>query len=299
MAGQRLQFEEKEYETDCTRELALNYGAVAAVWSPGQKLEELVGFDVAAAPTSAAFLARTPTALGYGIQLTPSFWERLNVVPRERLPTQPFSLFLQYKRPKYHDSPLDALHSAWRAPYYRFTYRPPPEQRRTLVELERNVQPDATVLYAAPAFRTSFDLEQLRLRGEVLSKSNFHAPSRGVGHRAWTYAHPGGFGRPNEAGDPSEGPTISGTTEALIGRSLEAPRGEPVEINARHLRALATAVRRSLGDDFYPLREDATAGSFRDPRVAEAVSDLLFVARGLGYLGTTWVILQAVPQTDW
>ncbi len=263
MAGTSVEFEEKEFEGDANRELALTYNASADVWSPGQKIEELLGFDAAASPHNAPLFARWNAPLPYGVRLSPSFWERLpRQPPASRLPTQLFSLFLQYKRPAYHDNPLDDMWATWREPYYRITYKPPKNQLHVLAEFERAVQPEALVLYVAPAFRSSYELEHHRLAGSVLQNSNVHPPSRGVGHAAWTYVRPGGFGVSNEAGELFEGLPI----ETLIQERIEASRefrGEPFEVQAAHLASLAGGVREVLGPELPQLRCDK-AGVSRD-----------------------------------
>jgi hypothetical protein len=294
VAGTWIQFEEKEFEGAANGELETTYCDGAAVWSPGQKLEELLGFD-SAAPASAAVFAHWGAPPAYGLRLSPSFWEPLpRQPPNERLPTRPFSLFVQYKRPKYYDSPLDPLYQRWRQPYFRFTYSPPPRQHETLLSFEAAVRPEAEVVYAAPAFRTTWELEELQLAREIWRHTNIHNPSDGRGHSAWTYVRGGGYGVANEAGEPTEGPGIEGVVESLIARSA-ASRGDPLDLNIAHLRQLADATAGVFGDAFYPDYGTVFGRLFGevDERLRRAAADTIFVARAMSFTQTDWLLIQA------
>src|SRR5690554_6729805 len=95
----RAEFEEKQYETAANIELARGLRH-PAVFSSGQVLEEILGYDTVAAPSASHVIWRV---LGVprpkGVRLVPSFWLPHPSLPAERLPLSPVSLVLQFKRP--------------------------------------------------------------------------------------------------------------------------------------------------------------------------------------------------------
>ena len=94
-------FEEKSYENAYIIELARGRGASRAVFSPGQVLENILGFDAAAAPGAAhplwevIALPRPP-----GLSIVPSLWATGHQPSPLELPTYPVGIFLQFKRPE-------------------------------------------------------------------------------------------------------------------------------------------------------------------------------------------------------
>jgi hypothetical protein len=239
------EFEEKTVETAYNMELACGVGGQPAVYSPGQVLEGLVGFDVAAAPGTAhpvwgvLGLSRPP-----GVRLLPTLWGPPGT-PRGgvHLPSWPASLILQFKRPEYMVGPTSRQWRLWGHPYYRFTRNN--RQHRILTKFERGVGDRAVVRYAAPAFHTYGALEVAQLSGRIVQSFGHVSPVRLGSHKVWTYVDAGGWGRGNPAGPrepferlsdlirPRQVP-LSEFREYLPSQELER-----LEDLAAHLRGLA------------------------------------------------------------
>jgi hypothetical protein len=248
------EFEEKEYEIAAAVELALGAGGYGLVHTPGQVLEGILGYDAAAAPGPTHPLwAVMQVPRPPGITLLPSLWLPGPLPPAVRLPSDPVSIVLQYKRPEYLRGPAAKQWRRWREPYFRFIRSR--EQQSVLLRLERRVGTGAIVRYAAPAFWKHSDLEARQLARQVLVSSGFVSPSALRKHRVWTYVRPGtqGYGNPDGPYQPFE--RIEDLLLQLAG--FEEQSGELVPVSAdrvrEHLHLLAAvathrepALRRSL-----------------------------------------------------
>ena len=192
MATTSAEFEEKEYEGAANGELA----AGGFIMSAGQVIEKIVGYDAIAAPVASHVvwqLLRVPRPPG--IRLLPRFWYPGETPSAARLPEQPVSLVLQYKRPQYLHGPRAAQWSYWHQPYYRFTRRD--FQHKVLRRLERALGSAAVVRYASPAFWRYAELEAAAVTHQVLRLTGFVPPLAMGSHRVWTYVQPGIGGRAN------------------------------------------------------------------------------------------------------
>jgi hypothetical protein len=189
------EFEEKQYEIAATVEL----GRRGDVFGAGQVLEEIVGYDAAAAPSSDHPLWRVlRVPRPRGLRLLPSHWQRGTEPHPQDLPSRLVSLILQYKRPEYLRGANAKQWQLWRRPYFRITRSS--RQQRILLRLERNLGTAATVRYAAPAFWQRGELEAAQLAHEILLRSGYVRPLDLGSHRVWTYEEPGIDGRANPAG---------------------------------------------------------------------------------------------------
>jgi len=167
------EFEEKEFEVPATVELASGCGVVLP---PGQVLEHLVGYDVAADPVANHRIWRILSVpRPAGVRLVPDMWERAAAPSASALPRIPLSLFVQYKRPEFLRGPRAAQRRHWNRPYFRITRAA--SQHRVLLRLERRLGDAALVRYAAPAFWQRHELEVAHLRRSVLAQTGFVAPS--------------------------------------------------------------------------------------------------------------------------
>src|SRR5580692_2241170 len=99
------EFEEKELEGPLNAQLT---GGTGLLWSPGQVLEAIVGFDAALMVTDLSFWASVGLGpLPPGLPVVPSWWHGWPsplLRPLFRLRTPPpfrLNLFLQYKRPEH------------------------------------------------------------------------------------------------------------------------------------------------------------------------------------------------------
>jgi hypothetical protein len=216
------EFEEKEYEVAADIELARNPDKFGPrLFSSGQVLEKILGYDAAADPWSGH---RVWIVLGIprpkGIRLIPSFWHPGEEPHMEKLPRQPISLILQYKRPSYLRSASAKQWHLWKRPYYRFERNM--EQHKVLRRLEGSINDDVIVRYASPAFWQRCDLERNQFRQAVLESSGMVAPSILGSHRVWTYERPGSIGYPN----PSGRGRIFETLDTLFASQLNRNRGQ-------------------------------------------------------------------------
>jgi hypothetical protein len=216
----RAEFEEKEYEIVFAIELASGrYNRFGTIFSSGQVLEKIVGYDAAATPDEQSDiwrllqLPRPP-----GVRLVPSMWNPgINPLPHD-LPHSPVSLILQYKRPEFLSGSQARQWRLWNQPYFRFARST--DQHTVLRRLERSLGSDAIVRYAAPAFWRRGELEAAQLGRRVLVRSGFVSPNTIGRHRVWTYVRPGIAGRANPPTRPRPFESIDDIVAGLL-RSQE------------------------------------------------------------------------------
>ncbi|MFF0341245.1 hypothetical protein [Kribbella sp. NPDC004875] len=191
-------FEEKTYETAYNAELAYGIGGNRLVFSPGQVLEKLTGFDAAHSPGSAHLIWQV---LGLprprGVRLVPEHWPKM--APKgDQLPTYPLSLILQFKRAEYLYGARAKQWNLWGGAYYRFQRQR--YQHQVLRKLDVALAGKAVVRYAAPAFHTLRQLEAAQMQGRVIARSGHVSPEAMGKHAVWTYQTAGTVGRGNPNG---------------------------------------------------------------------------------------------------
>jgi hypothetical protein len=237
------QFEEKEYEVAADIELAGSPSGWGPVFSSGQVLEAIVGYDAAAHPPPTHPLWRVLNAQRPpGIVLVPAHWAPGSRPPASQLPSSLVSLIVQYKRPEWMVGPTAPQWKLWGRPYFRFTIQA--RQQSVLLRLQQQLRQYAVVRYAGPAFWHRGHFEAALLRRSVLIESGFVGPDVMAGHRVWSYVQPGTFGRANPARtrhrfeDLSDlRLRVSEPTKAT-GREIEKP-GDLFD----HLRRIGAAAR--------------------------------------------------------
>lgn len=242
-------FEEKTYEVAYCIELACGTDGHSAVYSPGQVLENLLGFDAAADPGSRHVIWNVlALPRPRGVQLVPPLWGASRALQRvsAALPSYPVSVFLQFKRPEYMKGPAARQWKMWRHPYYRF--KRSKEQQQVLGRLERRLGVQAVVRYAAPAFHTIGELESAQISRSVIANSGHVPPARLRHHQWWTYDAPGNLGRPNPDGEPSLFETFQmlldqALAQSSVGRELQPYRDDPIHEMRQHLRRVAAVCR--------------------------------------------------------
>lgn len=144
-------FEEKTYEVAYCIELAV--GGEPQVYSPGQVLEKLLGFDAAGNPDPHHVIwAVLALPRPHGAQLVPSLWGASKAVQpaAAALPSYPISVFLQFKRPECLQGPAAKQWKMWHHPYYRF--RRSKEQQQVLGRLERRLASKRSFVMPLPLF---------------------------------------------------------------------------------------------------------------------------------------------------
>jgi hypothetical protein len=288
------EFEEKEYEIAAAIELAGGSNQYGLVFSSGQVLEKILGYDAAADPWSGH---RVWAVLGVprppGIHLLPSFWLPGVEPSVERLPQHPVSLILQYKRPTYLKGAAAKQWARWQRPYYRFERSK--DQQRVLRRFEGATEGEVIVRYASPAFWRHNDLEQNQYMRTVLQASGFVAPSVLGNHRVWTYDRPGTVGYPNPSG---RGRIFESIDEMLSSRVLTDQSRALVTIGGpdEHLANLATialtqepTLTRSLGTWRSSLQNAAIGLS---DQVTQRVVNYIAVQSILARIGAAWYMME-------
>lgn len=206
------QFEEKEYEFQFSMELM--QGRLGTVWSAGQVLEGIVGYDGVADPDIENVVwevLKVPRPKG--VVLAPSHWQGGARPSAEDLSSGLVTLVLQYKRADYLYGARAAQWQLWYSPYYRF--RRASRQHHILARLERNLEGLAIVRYAAPAFWKRADLESNAVAGSVIEQSGFVSPETLGPHKVWTYVEPGVAGRANPSGRTGDFESASALRDLL------------------------------------------------------------------------------------
>lgn len=190
----KCEFEEKQYEQALNFELLQGHNAL---YVPGQVLEGQIGFDSAVFTSHAAFwsyfynIVVLPNSLPKGTKIRREWWDTLeeNI---EYFPDIKLNLFIQHKRPEFISSSNGKEWKFWEKGYYR--YHLTPHQQLALAQLEVNVQKNALVVYASPAFFRLNELWETSENNELVVNSNFCNPSNLVGHNSYSYSEAGSKG---------------------------------------------------------------------------------------------------------
>lgn len=181
-----VQFEEKEIEGPLNAYLASN----GLIWSPGQVLEQIVGFDVAIKVQLACFWS----SLGYssipsGDIVLPSWWP---VIVRHHFderapPSFELNVFLQYKRPDYLYGGNAKERKRWpTGTYYRFILDT--EQQTALEACASSLGTNGIVAYATPAFwKRSALFDHIKV-GTPMNNTHFVKAIDLKNHTRYTYA---------------------------------------------------------------------------------------------------------------
>ncbi|HVV53329.1 MAG TPA: hypothetical protein VHO06_26975 [Polyangia bacterium] len=263
------EFEEKELEGPLNAQLT---GGSGRIWTPGQVLESIVGFDAALMVTDVSFWASVgfgPTPSG--LPVSPLWWPDwpsvlLRPVLRFRDPP-PFrlNLFLQYKRPQHLKRGKEWRH--WRSAYFRFDLTP--HQQLALESCANSLGADGHVAYGSPAFFRRADLFA-HTEGRTLAANTHFAPvlrlakhsrytyvsahSAGKGHSDPVSIHPLSLSFPDGPHDPPPPPSDGGggdghTPDGILSAAKKAARAavdaSPLIVGSRE--AFDRAIERARG----------------------------------------------------
>jgi hypothetical protein len=287
-------FEEKTYEVAYDVEMSAGHGP--APWAPGQVLEHIVGFDAAASPDPAHPLWRVLGApRPKGLVLLPDHWDGLpgRRPAKTRLPSNPVSFLVQFKRPEFIRSHAGKQWKLWHLPYYRFKIDS--AQQRTLKQLEANTAGEAVVRYAAPAFVTNQAMEIARLTGNVIASSGHVSPTALSGHSVWTYLNAGSAGRANPTGRERRFDRLSDLFREPDDYDASLPLGAPSAVTAfdsigAHVESLARAalnrrpeLRKIINAWTRELLQEGVL-----PETAVAAGDFAAVQTLMSRLGASW-----------
>ncbi|MBB4126702.1 hypothetical protein GGR77_001992 [Xanthomonas translucens] len=189
----KIEFEEKEYETALYRELRT---AKNRLWSPGQVLESVLGFDHSVYSKNPKFWRKLGMKPKKGLKLSATYPAHPKIT--RPLPSFKLNLFIQAKRPKaYRPTATAKLAAAGlKSPHWRFSIYGPQQQR--LLILSATAGNKALVCYAAPAFHKALKLYSATLQKRIIKKSTFPlAKNFGTAHKAWNYSKFGATGVAN------------------------------------------------------------------------------------------------------
>lgn len=183
-----VQFEEKELEGPLNAQLC-----DGALWTPGQVLESIIGFDAAMLVVNTSFWA----SVGFGgppkgLPVLASWWHgwpSLLLRPLFRHRTPPrfrLNLFLQYKRPEYLIRGKES--NEWNSPYFRFNITT--HQQHALEACANSLGAQGLVAYGSPAFFLREDLFAFT-ESRTLAANTHFAPVLGLAnHSRYTYVLP-------------------------------------------------------------------------------------------------------------
>ena len=125
-----------------------------------------------------------------GVYLEDIYWEDIKeIIDKELKVKFKFNIFIQYKRPEYLKSNRAKEFIYWKHPYYRYDIEI--HQQQILSQIERRVNDQAIVVYAAPAFHTFNELFKYFGEGRLIENSNYVKPSTLDNHQRWTYVNSG------------------------------------------------------------------------------------------------------------
>ena len=214
------EFEEKEFEGPINTQLSLG----SPLWSPGQVLERLVGFDAAIHVVIATFWA----SLGFGsvplgLPVTAAWWSgwpALLLRPLFALRSPPpfrLNVFLQYKRPEYLVHGQEWKH--WRVPYFRFDVTL--HQQRSLEACARSLGGGGLVAYGSPTFYRRGELFLHVEQRSLVDNTHFAPVTALAGHRRYSYTSARAAGKAHS--EPVDVEPISFAAHA----DGEPPRGPP------------------------------------------------------------------------
>jgi len=293
------EFEEREFETALYQQLRVGNNQV---WSPGQVLENSVGFDYSAFCVDSYFWAIHGLQVPYdGIFLDEQLYRRQLHRRRINRPLPNFSLnlFIQAKRPEIKKTiPKVLKNQSLTLPYWRFKLDP--AQQQTLQALAAETSGKCLVCYAAPAFDRLSQLYAHTRAGTIVAHTSFPDASWLSGHTAWNYDRPGAVGVANTDPVRIERPSLIERINEIVTQNAEYSNdgfdvqlgrlAEMVISRAEHESEVASLGRSSLF--FQRVGEiDFVLEAYRVPRYDRAVRNFLIVLAFVDTYRLQWFVL--------
>lgn len=181
----RVNYEEKVFESYFNSELR-DYTRM--VFSPGQCLEGLLGFD---------FMGNIPFAylneiFGINQNLSGITKEELETwlgYSLDSIPNITANIFLQYKKPVYLTNSNASEWWYWQKKYFRYSIYS--EQQEILEQLSETIGDQGVVLYASPAIKDVQELYNKYFNKGLIRNVNFQLASNLTGHHHNTYISAG------------------------------------------------------------------------------------------------------------
>lgn len=181
----RVNYEEKVFENYFNAELS-NYTRM--VFSPGQCLEGLLGFDFMA-NIHCSYLDQI-----FGINqnlsgITKEVLETWLGRCLDNIPNITANIFLQYKKPEYLTNSNASEWCFWKEEYFRYNIYS--EQQEILQKLSEAIGDKGVVLYASPAIKDVQELYDKYSDKKLIENVNFQLASKLTGHHRNTYTSAG------------------------------------------------------------------------------------------------------------
>lgn len=305
------EFEEKEFEGPLNSQLMFG----GPLWSPGQVLEQLVGFDVAMLTAHSAFWAArgfSEPPSGAVVQL--EWWLRdiaRLVVGVRRPPHFQMNVFLQHKRPEYLSRSSASEWATWGANYFRFWITS--HQQAALDACAAALGQNGLVAYSCPAFHRRVDLWAHTQNRTLIANTHFAPAPNLSGHSRYTYINA------TSPGVAHSEPTTVAPLTILNGSGgnddvpPDEPRGgddgrRPQDLFSEARRAAQAAISASpvlVGSEALHAevvrRTEASIEAIMaafDARVTDDMRDFIFVAVFSAMSGIQWLILAATVPTQ-
>lgn len=290
------EFEEKTYEWPLYNQLER---AQPFVYTPGQVMEGILGFDAGMYATNMALWQ----TLGYssppvgtlvsGIVWPAGFGPRN---PKAEFPEVRLNLFLQAKRPVYHTRRPRSLKALNGVGVPLWSFKLTDHQQKLLEVLATTTQGTAHVAYASAVFHTNAALFAHMKGGTIVENSTFPSALSLKGHDAGYYWLPGASGAANPDAENIEEAPLLNRIRSLARESRRYERGDLswLDVTARGVIEAAHASEGPLNavgahffDDLQTLNRLADQSELRANMRAYAQIGLFTTRFGLQWLMVT------------
>jgi hypothetical protein len=220
------EFEEKTYEWPLYNQLER---AQPFVWTPGQVMESLVGFDAGMFATNMVLwqtlgYSSLPAGTVLSSIASPLGW--MPRAPKSDFPDERLNLFLQAKRPEYHERRPRVLRTLGGVATPLWAFRVTEHQQKLLEVLATTTQGMAHVAYASAVFHTNAALFAHMKQGTIVENSTFPSATVLKGHNAWYYWCPGATGAANPDPENIEEAPILNRIRTLAREGRRFERGD-------------------------------------------------------------------------
>ncbi|PPF65354.1 hypothetical protein C5E11_00225 [Clavibacter michiganensis] len=280
-------FEEKAFENAFNGELGATE-IPRRTFAPGQKLENRVGVDVLWRLAASNPFWRTVWLANRSGLPTASWLPAAGLA--DKVPTDNFNLFIQYKRAEIFTSTRSTWRRHFGGSYYRFKVNTPTKQLQTLQNLEGIVGRSGHVLYVAPALDTVDQLYQVQLASQVVANSVVVRPSSfGTTHTAFNFK-PGYTSLYNP--EPEDGELVF--ADKFFARTDNAK--EPAGIETLIEQVSSQLSRVEGWSQFWDRAQREIPADIDIPRSdTETVRGFLQISTFAWAQGLTWRLLEPYP----
>jgi len=232
-----VEFEESEFRGPLFNQLERGSHLL---WEPGQVFEKTIGVDRASLCIHDYLwkLHGFNAPLGGSVLRTRNFhyiWS--NTKPKKLLPDFHLNLFIQAKRSEYSSRSKSKLRPHINGAHWFFKITP--HQQASLELLEKEMDGDALVVYAAPVFHKQQDLYNHTSNQTIVPNSTFPKVSILSGHSKWYYDKGGMIGVANPDFEDFDEANLLSQVETLRNRAGDYRSNNRIQ----NLQKLSKAVR--------------------------------------------------------